>query len=198
MKLIKVDKEEGKFYYECMSCGHQNIEKQDRHYVTDFCVKCFLKIRKPALGTADTKLRNEKGRYVSQNKNRVYKKRNVKCESCGINFVTTSFYSKKCTSCGSIDRDTSNKRIYSKYVGVTYTPPRKGFQGEWISSFRFRKTLYRCGRYRDSEPQSDEYKELMCAIDRDFKIIEENAPNKRNFTDEQLDEIIKDIYSHLA
>jgi len=80
--------------------------------------------------------------------------------------------------------------MYSKYIGVTYTPPRKGFNGEWNSKFQHKGHLIVCGRYRDSEGIDEETMEILCAIDRECKIIEGNYPNKRNFTDEELNTLI--------
>ena len=186
MKLVKIIKDKTvplknrkkqEYHYECIECCKTIIHKQKKPQKTDYCHACMLKNIKPRTGT---------GVY----KDRRWKE-NVTCPRCKNKYMQSNDTKKDtlCTSCAIIDRP-KKSNCTSKYIGVSRVQKKTDRHPAWLGKAAHKgKVVFKC-TYKASDLGSDTVKQDLCAIHRDIHIQKHNLPNKKNFTDKQLKDLI--------
>ena len=199
MKLIKIDRSVSpqQMHYVCVKCNKTRISRQDKGDTTDLCRKCFLQTGAARTGTGNKNLLIDNGVHGGKKRYKAsHRKITKNCKRCNKSFITKSEISTCCTTCGKFEQP-KRQNSTSKYVGVCYVEPRKGFDGHWLSRMRHQYLTIFTSIYFDSEDQTDEIKEIKCALDRDIHILENNLPHTRNFK-KTLDELRTERLSILS
>jgi len=204
MKYIERTTNPVRYHYQCISCGKRRTSKDKIAPKTLLCVSCKNKDFPTTKGTSKYGFIGERHEVNKQLKKRYYeenKEQEAKCSICGDEYTVCVSSVKDiknlCIKCATKSKG-KMKTNTSGYIGVHYKNPvirknRGTEQGEWRGVIvQNGLTIFKV-RYKDSYAGSSEYKKKKCAIDRELHIIENDLPYTRNFTDDKLNKLCKEL-----